>query len=86
MDLKQILTDIARAIVDTPDAVNVSEMETESGLVLTLTVAEGDVVGNVTVTLSGKPIATVDLYNEKTVSADYEKSFFEKLLSWIRKG
>ena len=49
-------------------------------------VAEGDVVGNVTVTLSGRPIATVDLYNEKTVSADYEKSFFEKLLSWIRKG
>ena len=25
MDLKQILTDIARAIVDTPDAVNVIE-------------------------------------------------------------
>ena len=25
MDLKQILTDIARAIVDTPDAVNVTE-------------------------------------------------------------
>lgn len=38
-----LLTDLVRPIVDTPDAVNVTEMETESGLVLTLTVAEGDV-------------------------------------------
>ena len=42
IDFKTLLTDLVRPIVDTPDAVNVTE-ETESGLVLTLTVAEGDV-------------------------------------------
>ena len=42
MDLKQILTDIARAIVDTPDAVNVEENVDGDNVVLTLTVAEDD--------------------------------------------
>lgn len=43
IDFKTLLTDLVRPIVDTPDAVNVTEEETESGLVLTLTVAESDV-------------------------------------------
>ena len=43
MDLKQILVDIARAIVDTPDAVRVEESENENGdVLLVLTVAEDD--------------------------------------------
>ena len=42
MDLKQILTDIARAIVDTPDAVNVTENADGDNVELTLTVAEDD--------------------------------------------
>ena len=42
MDLKQILTDIARAIVDTPDAVNVTETVDGDNVELVLTVAEGD--------------------------------------------
>ena len=42
MDLKQILTDIARAIVDTPDAVNVTETVDGDNVVLVLTVAEDD--------------------------------------------
>ena len=42
MDLKQILTDIARAIVDTPDAVNVTENVDGDNVELTLTVAEDD--------------------------------------------
>ena len=43
MDLKQILVDIARAIVDTPDAVRVEESENENGdILLVLTVAEDD--------------------------------------------
>ena len=42
MDLKQILTDIARAIVDTPDAVNVTETVDGDNVVLTLVVAEDD--------------------------------------------
>ena len=42
MDLKQILTDIARAIVDTPDAVNVIENVDGDNVVLTLVVAEDD--------------------------------------------
>ena len=42
MDLKLILTDIARAIVDTPDAVNVEENVDGDNVVLTLTVAEDD--------------------------------------------
>ena len=42
MDLKQILTDIARAIVDTPDAVNVTENVDGDNVVLILTVAEDD--------------------------------------------
>ena len=33
MDLKQILTDIARAIVDTPDAVSVTEKDSARRLV-----------------------------------------------------
>ena len=43
IDFKTLLVDLVRPIVDTPDSVNVTEEETESGLVLTLTVAEGDV-------------------------------------------
>ena len=42
MDLKQILTDIARAIVDTPDAVNVIENVDGDNVELTLIVAEDD--------------------------------------------
>ena len=42
MDLKQILTDIARAIVDTPDAVNVEENIDGDNVVLILTVSEED--------------------------------------------
>ena len=42
MDLKQILTDIARAIVDTPDAVNVVENVDGDDVELILTVAEDD--------------------------------------------
>lgn len=42
MDLKQILTDIARAIVDNPDAVNVVESVNGDDVELVLTVADGD--------------------------------------------
>ena len=42
MDLKQILTDIARATVDTPDAVNVTETVDGDNVELVLTVAEDD--------------------------------------------
>lgn len=42
MDLKQILTDIARAIVDTPDAVNVVENVDGDDVELILTVSEDD--------------------------------------------
>ena len=42
MELKQVLTDIARAIVDTPDAVNVIENVDGDNVVLVLTVAEDD--------------------------------------------
>ena len=42
MDLKQILTDIARAIVDTPDAVKVEETVNGDDIELVLTVAEDD--------------------------------------------
>jgi predicted RNA-binding protein YlqC (UPF0109 family) len=42
MDLKQVLADIARAIVDTPDAVKVSETVEGDGVTLVLTVAEDD--------------------------------------------
>ena len=42
MELKQVLTDIARAIVDNPDAVNVIETVDGDEVELVLTVAEGD--------------------------------------------
>lgn len=42
MDLKQILTDIARAIVDTPDAVTVTENVDGDDVELILTVSEED--------------------------------------------
>ncbi len=42
MDLKQILTDIAKAIVDSPDAVNVIENVEGDNVILTLVVAEDD--------------------------------------------
>ena len=42
MDLKQVLTDIARAIVDNPDSVNVTETVNGDDVELVLTVAEGD--------------------------------------------
>jgi len=42
MDLKQVLTDIARAIVDTPDAVNVTENVNGDDVELILTVSEDD--------------------------------------------
>lgn len=42
MDYKQILTDIARAIVDDPDQVNVTQTEEENEVTLVLSVAEND--------------------------------------------
>ncbi len=42
MDLAQVLTNIARAIVDNPDAVNVVETVNGDNVELVLTVAEGD--------------------------------------------
>ena len=42
MDYKQILTDIARALVDTPDAVNVVETVEENEVKLLLTVSPDD--------------------------------------------
>ena len=42
MELKQVLTNIARAIVDNPDAVNVIETVDGDDVTLVLTVAEGD--------------------------------------------
>ncbi len=42
MNFKEILTNIARAIVDEPDAVNVAEVVDGDDIELTLTVAEGD--------------------------------------------
>ena len=42
MDLKQTLTDIARAIVDTPDGVQVEETVTGDDVTLVLSVAEDD--------------------------------------------
>ena len=43
LDLKTILSDIAKAIVDNPDDVTVVESETENSVLLTLSVAESDV-------------------------------------------
>lgn len=42
LDLKQILTDIAKAIVDEPDAVTVVENDNGNSVVLTLSVAGPD--------------------------------------------
>ncbi len=42
MDFVKILTDIARAIVDNPDAVQVTEVVDGDDIELTLTVAEDD--------------------------------------------
>ena len=42
VDLKQLLVDLARAIVDQPDAVSVSEETEGNEIVLHLHVAEGD--------------------------------------------
>ena len=42
MNFKEILANIARAIVDEPDAVNVTEVVDGDNIELTLTVAEGD--------------------------------------------
>ena len=42
MDLKAILTDIARAIVDTPDAVTVEETVDGNKVTLVLSVSEDD--------------------------------------------
>ena len=42
MELKQVLTNIARAIVDNPDEVNVTETVDGDNVELVLTVAEGD--------------------------------------------
>ena len=42
IDLTKVLADMARAIVDDPDSVSVTEEENESGTVLTLKVAEAD--------------------------------------------
>lgn len=42
MNFKEILTNIAKAIVDEPDAVNVAEVVDGDDIELTLTVADGD--------------------------------------------
>lgn len=42
MDLKQVLTDIARAIVDTPDSVSVEETVDGDDIKFVLRVAEED--------------------------------------------
>ena len=42
MDLKQVLADIARAIVDNPDAVSVEEKIEENEITLVLRVADDD--------------------------------------------
>ena len=42
MNFKEMLTNIARAIVDEPDSVNVVEEINGDDIELTLTVAEGD--------------------------------------------
>ena len=42
LDLCLVLADMARAIVDHPDAVSVTKTEKEDELLLPLTVAEGD--------------------------------------------
>ena len=42
MNFKEILTNIARAIVDEPDAVNVVEVVDGDDIELTLIVADGD--------------------------------------------
>ena len=42
MNFKEILTNIARAIFDEPDAVNVVEVVDGDDIELTLTVADGD--------------------------------------------
>lgn len=42
LDLKKILEDMARAIVDNPDSVSVTEENKEDEIVLTLHVAEDD--------------------------------------------
>ena len=42
MNFKEILTNIARALVDEPDAVKVDEVVDGDNVELTLTVAEGD--------------------------------------------
>ncbi len=42
IDIANLLADMARAIVDEPDAVSVLEEENENGTVLTLKVAEDD--------------------------------------------
>ena len=42
IDIKKLLTDMACAIVDEPDAVSVTAEEKETGTVLTLHVAEKD--------------------------------------------
>ena len=39
---KQVLTDIAKALVDFPDEVTVSESETDDSVTLILSVAPGD--------------------------------------------
>ncbi len=42
IDLKEVIADMARAIVDDPDSVVVTEEESESETVYTLKVAESD--------------------------------------------
>ena len=42
IDLSRVLADMARAIVDHPDKVSVTETENEEGILLTLSVDEED--------------------------------------------
>ena len=43
LDVKNLLSDIAKAIVDNPDEVEVIQSETDGSILLTLKVSEGDV-------------------------------------------
>ncbi len=43
LDVKKLLSDIAKAIVDNPDDVQVIQSENDNTILLTLKVSEGDV-------------------------------------------
>ena len=73
MDLKLILTDMVKAIVENPDEVSVIEEKTDNGIVLTLSVAPDDTRmiigrhGNIAHALRTVVRAAAKLSNEKVV-------------------